>query len=139
MKRNKRHKYEALSYTWGSPEQTVEIHCGPNQVHVAQNCYDALVHLRDPEILRKLWIYAICIDQNSLDERNHQVKLMDQVYSNAKRVLVWLDNGSCETDASIEYIKRFTANQCMNTYIHVLWSLLAREVRQLSGGYSRSR
>jgi hypothetical protein len=36
------------------------------------------------------WIDAICIDQENISERNHQVNLMKYIYSQAKRVIVWL-------------------------------------------------
>ncbi|KAJ9604268.1 hypothetical protein H2200_011102 [Cladophialophora chaetospira] len=36
------------------------------------------------------WIDAICIDQQSIRERNHQVQQMGQIYSGASEVIVWL-------------------------------------------------
>lgn len=37
-----------------------------------------------------MWIDAICVDQNNISERNQQVQLMSDIYSNASRVCVWL-------------------------------------------------
>jgi hypothetical protein len=37
-----------------------------------------------------LWIDAICIDQTSFAERNHQVSLINHIYSIAACVIVWL-------------------------------------------------
>lgn len=37
-----------------------------------------------------LWIDQICIDQDDMNERSHQVKLMGQIYTSCTRVLVWL-------------------------------------------------
>jgi hypothetical protein len=39
------------------------------------------------------WIDALCIDQNSTKERNHQVALMEKIYRNAKLVIAWLGLG----------------------------------------------
>ncbi|KAF2830941.1 hypothetical protein CC86DRAFT_366452 [Ophiobolus disseminans] len=41
------------------------------------------------------WIDAICIDQTNIPERNHQVRLMSNIYKSAAFVLVWL-GPSCE-------------------------------------------
>lgn len=37
-----------------------------------------------------LWVDALCINQADISERNNQVKLMKEVYSQAERVIVWL-------------------------------------------------
>jgi hypothetical protein len=37
-----------------------------------------------------IWIDAICIDQSNFDERNHQVKLMAQIYQKAEKTIIWL-------------------------------------------------
>ena len=52
-----------------------------------ENALRRLRWLREP---RTLWIDAICINQDDLDERAQQVMLMRKIYSKADRVLVWL-------------------------------------------------
>ena len=37
-----------------------------------------------------LWIDAVCINQNDISERNHQVLLMGDIYRGATTVLSWL-------------------------------------------------
>jgi hypothetical protein len=39
---------------------------------------------------RLLWADAICIDQNNILERNHQVEFMSQIYLLAASVHIWL-------------------------------------------------
>jgi len=39
-----------------------------------------------------IWVDQICIDQSSTQERNHQVRLMSKVYTQASEVLIWLGN-----------------------------------------------
>jgi Heterokaryon incompatibility protein (HET) len=36
------------------------------------------------------WIDALCINQASIEEKNHQVAMMRKIYSSASFVLVWL-------------------------------------------------
>ncbi|KAG5769211.1 hypothetical protein H9Q72_003483 [Fusarium xylarioides] len=44
-----------------------------------------------------LWVDAICINQDDLDERAQQVALMQQIYSRASSVLVWLGRATEQT------------------------------------------
>lgn len=98
-------KYEALSYVWGDPgpDHTVLVD-GDKTLEVTPSCLEALRYLRAAKWGRRrvLWIDAICIDQRhdgdgSTRERNHQVKMMGDVYSRATRVLAWLGPGEPST------------------------------------------
>ncbi|KAE9367276.1 HET-domain-containing protein, partial [Stipitochalara longipes BDJ] len=82
--------YEALSYTWGKPEDVKEIELNGYPVKIRENLWSALVNLRDAREERVLWVDAICINQPDVDERNRQVQLMAHIYSRAKEVIVWL-------------------------------------------------
>ncbi|KAH6672196.1 heterokaryon incompatibility, partial [Halenospora varia] len=89
--------YEALLYVWGSLAGNHNITCDGKLIIVTSNCFSALRHLRRRGKPRILWIDSICVDQSSASEKNHQLKLMDLVYSTARRVLMWLRNGSKNT------------------------------------------
>ena len=84
--------YEAISYAWEGQSPSCSITCNGESLLVTENCAAALRTCRptDSKKTRYLWIDGICIDQNSTLERNHQVKIMGDVYRNAKRVLIWL-------------------------------------------------
>jgi len=96
--------YSALSYTWGSarPEDgltadlTRQIFCDGKELHITQNLFDALSILRmQPNTF--LWVDAICINQNDLEERSSQVAMMGTIYSRAVKTIIWLgkpDNSS---------------------------------------------
>ncbi|KAJ4301442.1 hypothetical protein N0V90_003534 [Kalmusia sp. IMI 367209] len=82
--------YEAISYVWGDPNITESIVCNGLQVAVTTNLADALRSFRLPKAKRIVWADAICINQQDTRERSSQVKMMDQVYEKAKRVIAWL-------------------------------------------------
>ncbi|KAL0940316.1 het domain-containing protein [Colletotrichum truncatum] len=84
--------YEALSYTWGKPtdESRDYIWLEGHPLLIKPNLEDALRSLRLPNLSRRLWIDALCIDQSNLDERARQVQYMRLVYKHATRVIVWL-------------------------------------------------
>lgn len=103
-------QYAAFSYTWGDPlihpymaerqSRTVWIDSKP--FLVTRNLYDALNHWRGWKLeigtaKTLLWIDAICINQDDVIERNHQVGLMGQIYSRATIVISWV--GTFDEDA----------------------------------------
>ncbi|KAH7131598.1 hypothetical protein B0J13DRAFT_642410 [Dactylonectria estremocensis] len=97
--------FEALSYEWGSQPAKDEVSITVNSQTVLgrPNAAYALAALRTDEP-RIVWIDVLCINQGNDEEKNHQVKLMGDIYRRATRVLVWLgrsqlEPGSMVTDA----------------------------------------
>jgi hypothetical protein len=86
-------KYEALSYHWGERDQdkTIEVH--DHQFMATKSLFTALRRFRYPDRERLLWADAISINQAYTPERNEQVGIMMEVYSQCTKVLVWL--GEC--------------------------------------------
>ncbi|KAF4497302.1 heterokaryon incompatibility [Fusarium agapanthi] len=63
--------YEALSYSWGSQSTPREIIVDEKILSITESLYEALWHLRRPDEDRMLWVDALCIDQNNINERGH--------------------------------------------------------------------
>jgi Heterokaryon incompatibility protein (HET) len=112
-------QYAALSYTWGNPlvypyvaerpSRTVWIDKKP--FLVTPNLYDALNHWRGWKLEigtanTLLWIDAICINQDDLLERNHQVGLMGQIYSKAILVMTWVGTSDQAAWTAFKLISR---------------------------------
>lgn len=90
--------FEALLYTWGAfGDDAVILHSIPFKV--TANLDSALRDIRHEISDRTLWIDAVCINQDDVLERNHQVTKMRQVYQAASKVVVWLGP---ETEDSAE-------------------------------------
>jgi hypothetical protein len=98
--------YEALSYTWGGVLISEFIRIDGKTHAVTGNLFSALRHLRYLDEDRILWIDALCIDQDNLQERGHQVALMGDIYSRAERVLIWLGPGTNNTDLLLGCLKQ---------------------------------
>jgi hypothetical protein len=110
--------YSALSYEWGDPTPAKTINVNETEFVVQPNLHAFLWQLRSN--LRKsaedkdslpviLWVDAICIDQHSVSERNHQVGLMNQIYSQAKQTIAWLGE---EADGSSELARLINHHIC---------------------------
>ncbi|KAI9774468.1 MAG: hypothetical protein M1839_001701 [Geoglossum umbratile] len=99
-------QYEALSYVWGSPENTVTILCNGRNMDVTVNLNAAFVRVRYPDRPRMLWADAVCINQRHLKERSHHVSFMGNIYKHAWRVLLCfgkdLDGGAGEVAALVQ-------------------------------------
>lgn len=92
-----RPNYAALSYEWGTPEFQETILLNGISLNIRRNLHLALAALSHNVVFRNklrgcvyLWIDALCIDQNNVAERGHQVGLMANISREAKHVMVWL-------------------------------------------------
>jgi Heterokaryon incompatibility protein (HET) len=82
--------YSALSYVWGTGLDDTAFNCNGGQIDITKNLAEALRHLQYETEPRYVWIDALCIDQENLAEKNHQVNLMKEIYAFANEVIVWL-------------------------------------------------
>lgn len=96
--------YDALSYTWGDPQITTEMFVNGHSFQATLNLAAALVELRARHHFR-LWIDAVCIDQNNRQEKGLQVLRMEAIYRKANRTIVWLGNQEDHSDIAFEAFK----------------------------------
>lgn len=115
--------YVALSYTWGEHGSEVDIQLNGCAFGVRDNLYAALRALRrfahDPQAWNNgicgrcsgdqlpeyFWIDAICINQEDLQERGHQVDMMHIIYPKARLVVAWLGPSTTRSDTAFNLIK----------------------------------
>ncbi|GAW17943.1 hypothetical protein ANO14919_074120 [Xylariales sp. No.14919] len=104
-----RPEYEAISYTWanedGNDDLCKTIFVSEQPLSVTLNCEMALKRIRDRCILRRVWIDAVCINQNDKNERGHQVGLMPQIYSRARGVLIYLGEEADDSDFCLSALR----------------------------------
>ncbi len=81
-------------------------------MEVSENLYAALRELRELRELpetgmgMRYWADALCIDQANVSEKNHQVKLMKDIYPKARSVIVWLGEASKTENDAIDLINQ---------------------------------
>lgn len=98
--------YNTLSYRWGDPKDTRPIRVNGHVLEVTSNLHAALLHLRNTAdaATTPIWIDAICINQQDVDERNSQVAIMRDIYAQAERVHIWLgDRNALSANAMIAW------------------------------------
>ncbi|KAK3311798.1 heterokaryon incompatibility, partial [Apodospora peruviana] len=91
--------YSARSYVWGDPTSADGILLDGHPFQATKNLADGLRALT--KILPKLtpdqnladfrlWVDAVCINQEDHVEPNHEVARMGSIYPSALSVLAWL-------------------------------------------------
>jgi hypothetical protein len=106
-----RPEYEAVSYTWAAQDgntrqsQNIRVLDG-STIKVTDNCEAALRQVRKPRLKRWLWIDSVCIHQSHVKERNHQVGLMGQIYSQATKVLICIHDPSYSYSDLFHWLKK---------------------------------
>ncbi|EAT80101.2 hypothetical protein HBI56_057730 [Parastagonospora nodorum] len=119
--------YTCLSYTWQPEFPNHDVEINACSLSVGENLYQflhaycAYAMRRSPvdyswlkykrTLSPSLWIDAICIRQSDGTEKNHQVRQMSQIYTDADHVLIWLGQlEDCEhlfRDLNNAYNSRF--------------------------------
>lgn len=91
-------KFDALSYVWGDATQLVPITVDRKLFLATPNLAQALYSFRENNTVPGfLWVDAVCINQQDVAERNHQVTLMAQLYAQADEVRIWMGPESKHT------------------------------------------
>lgn len=103
--------YDALSYVWGDPDQPRRcISVNGCHLEIYESLYGILSSLRpdsDSSATSSivLWVDAICINQTNVAERNAQVPIMDSIYRNARRTVIWLGPETKDTKDVFEMLQ----------------------------------
>jgi hypothetical protein len=103
-------EYEALSYTWQSSKFDADdsmvkstgsseadhaadkqyfIYCNEQRIKIGLSLQNLLKMLRSECNPRTLWADQICIDQDNIPEIGAQVKIMRNIYAEARWSLLW--------------------------------------------------
>ncbi|KAK1856534.1 HETdomain-containing protein [Colletotrichum chrysophilum] len=83
-------QYNAISYTWGPEAPTTLIEVNGQLKSVRLNCELVLRRARQHDTTALYWIDAICIDQENLEEKGHQVAIMGKVFGASHLVIAYV-------------------------------------------------
>ncbi|PVH67380.1 HET-domain-containing protein, partial [Cadophora sp. DSE1049] len=136
-------EYAALSYVWGKREQ-LELKEGNYTQFHQSNAFADIKH-RIPDTIKDaitaclkldvkyLWVDALCIQQDSKDDKDRLIAIMDQVYAGAVLTLVAADGEDSwsglhgvrpgtrivqQTQERIQNLQFGTTAQDLNTILH---------------------
>ncbi|KAF2787021.1 hypothetical protein K505DRAFT_367724 [Melanomma pulvis-pyrius CBS 109.77] len=123
--------YTAISYTWatenGNDSKTQLIYCSDGTVlHVTLNCEAALRRLRKRGLGFHVWVDSICINQENVRERNHQVNLMDLIYSKALSVHICIQDPGYDYRNHFEWLRNGTSSSAIQYSLGLMRMLSLR-------------
>ena len=96
-------EYDALSYVWGPEQPLCLIEVDGKCLAIRKNLFDFLKRIRSRHKSLDLWADAICVDQKSTGEKNHQVQQMQAIYRSSRTTRVWLGLGSWDVDRFLRW------------------------------------
>ncbi|KAJ9612338.1 hypothetical protein H2200_003935 [Cladophialophora chaetospira] len=100
--------FYALSYVWGNPEVDDTILLGDQtfkRERITANLHAALTQMRRHDTARFIWVDALCIDQQNLQERNHQVQIMGTIFASAAQVVIWLGEATQHSSFGLQTLQ----------------------------------
>ncbi|KAK3725147.1 hypothetical protein LTR37_000658 [Vermiconidia calcicola] len=103
--------FQSLSYAWGQDKADVSLSIGIGYLLVTSNLSNALRAVRRADRAILLWVDAICINQQDVEERNHQVQLMRQIYTTAATVNVWLGSEVAGTGEALSVLEQLATGR----------------------------
>jgi hypothetical protein len=101
--------YYALSYVWGTDQHLAPMTCNSQSHHITPNLHAVLLEYRSRETRMPLWVDALCINQNDTTERTRQVRMMQEIYSKAECVIVWLGEADNTVEPALKLLKEINA------------------------------
>jgi len=101
-------EYYAISYACGSQKATEWIECERKRISITPHLQAGIRSIVQLRGYAKLWIDAVCINQENDKEKAQQVANMHHIYRNAAEVIVWLGVASDDSDLACRYIKSCT-------------------------------
>ncbi|KAF1926644.1 HET-domain-containing protein [Didymella exigua CBS 183.55] len=132
--------YIALSYTWGPESPAYPIRVNRRKLQIRANLH---AFLQGFTARAYIWIDQICIDQSNPEEKNHQVRMMAQIYKDCDSMIIWLGSTSHKfKEAADEFVYKPRPHSLSillhDDYFTRLWVvqevLLARAVRIICRG-----
>ncbi|KAI1411961.1 HET-domain-containing protein [Hypoxylon sp. FL1857] len=96
--------YFAISYCWGDDTHQTPIEIDGESIYVTKNLAAALRQLGfGPGTM--IWADALCINQDDVNEKAHQIRSMGLIYSKAQATVVWLGEEERDTQHACALLK----------------------------------
>lgn len=100
--------YTSVSYSWNDQQRDHDLHVDSHTLKVIENLRIGLSYMIKQASTQFLWVDEICIDQENEEERAVQIPLMEEIYTRCQECLVWLGDGTPETDIAIDAMPRIS-------------------------------
>jgi hypothetical protein len=104
-------EFVALSYCWDAEhagftqEIQIESDRGTLTLPISETAYEGICDVRDHlGRMTTIWVDAICIDQSCWSEKEAQIRLMKEIYSQAEAVFIHIGTATEATDNALDWM-----------------------------------
>lgn len=87
----------------GSRDDTLVVN--GEEIPARENLLSALRSFQRRNDTAFLWVDAVCINQDDLEEKMTQIKLMGDIYSLAERTVIWLGPAENDSDVAMDLVR----------------------------------
>ncbi|PMD48136.1 hypothetical protein L207DRAFT_446926, partial [Hyaloscypha variabilis F] len=112
-------RFAALSYVWGGysfPPDVISCNNGVN-LKITTNCRMALLALRRQFGALTIWVDSICINQEDASEKHDQIPLMEDIYTWAQPVFVWLGPDDLSSRKSMKWLRKASSGSAVDLLV----------------------
>lgn len=131
---NSQHDYDAVSYTWadenGDVTRRFRAFIGTGYVLITRSCQKVLQRIRSRFHTNYVWIDSLCVDQDNLQERGHQVDLMPLIYTRAKKTYVYIGPTTTKDEETLEALASWRVEHDWNADEEPFWVTLNNFLRR---------
>jgi hypothetical protein len=86
---------------------------------IGRNLFAFLETVRCKTETLTLWVDAVCINQNkNSPEKAIAVAMMDTIYRNAKRTIIWLGESSADSSKAMKTVREFNKGDFVGTALN---------------------
>ncbi|KXG51414.1 Heterokaryon incompatibility [Penicillium griseofulvum] len=82
------------------------LFCNNQTLLITTSLRDALQRIRHARLPVKLWVDAICINQENVIERSSHARMIPRIYRRATNVIAWLGEADEDSDKAITTVQR---------------------------------
>ncbi|KAF2623919.1 hypothetical protein BU25DRAFT_302933, partial [Macroventuria anomochaeta] len=99
--------FQAVSWAWGNVRNTLQIKVNGVMISIPANLLSALQTFRQTDKPTILWVDTLYIDQSNTSRKNHQGRLMKDLYTSAYTFLAWIGLATTESIAGMTWLEEF--------------------------------
>lgn len=96
--------FEAVSYARDHVDAHITLLCNGRQLDISPVVSLMISTLSRISTIGVFWIVTVCIDPFSIPDKNTQEPRMRNIFSEAPRVWIWLDEGSYITKSALSFL-----------------------------------
>lgn len=115
--------FEVLSYTWGTEQSSNKLTIDGIAMPMKTNLETFLRRRREADRAVRIWIDALCINQDDTEEKNQLVPRMSIIYMLSNKLRIWLGPADADSDLAMENLHELS---CGSPYDPV--PLLSRDI-----------